>query len=248
MEPVFMILIFVVFATLIIFGAIYSHKQQQARRLALVQLAAKHGWTFDPSNDSSHDSRFSQFSIFTTGKSRYAYNTVRGSLRIAGAEWPLQFGDYHYATESHDKKGTKTHHHHISYILVESPYLGAPDLFIRNEGFFDRIASAIGFEDIDFESLEFSRKFIVKSTDKRFAYDVISPQMMEFMLATTPPTVDFERSVCCLYHGGVLKPEDFAATLQWTVGFFEHWPRHVTADLAPGSSNRGPTPRPNSAT
>ena len=232
MEPVFMILIFVVFATLIIVGAIYSYKQQQARRLALSQLAAQHGWHFDPSNDHSHDSRFSQFSIFTSGKNRYAYNTTRGSLKIAGADWPVQFGDFHYQTESNNGKRTTTHTHLLSYVILESPFLGAPDLFIRGEGFFDRIASAIGFDDIDFESVEFSRKFIVKSSDKRFAYDVISPQMMEFMLATTPPTVDFQRGVCCLYHGSVLKPDDFAATLQWTIEFFEHWPRHVTADLA----------------
>lgn len=237
MEPVFMILIFVAFAALIIFGAIYSYKQQQARRQALAELAAKHGWTFDPSNDSSYDSRFSQFSIFTSGQSRYAYNTTRGSLKIAGADWPLHYGDYHYqttttSTDSEGRTKTDTQTHLLSYVILESPYLGAPDLFIRKEGFFDRIASAIGFDDIDFESVEFSRKFIVKSGDKRFAYDVISPQMMEFMLATTPPTIDFQRGVCCLYHGGVLKPEEFAATLQWTVEFFEHWPRHVVADLA----------------
>jgi len=244
MEPVFMILIFVAFAALIIFGAIYSYKQQQARRLALLQLATKHGWTFDPSNDYSHDSRFGQFSIFTAGKSRYAYNTTRGSLKIADADWPLQYGDFHYqttstSTDSEGRTKTETQTHLLSYVIVESPYLGAPNLFIRKEGIFDRIASAIGFDDIDFESVEFSRKFLVKSSDKRFAYDVIAPQMMEFMLATTPPTIDFQRGVCCLYHGGVLKPEDFAATLQWTVEFFEQWPRHVTADLAPGSSNRG---------
>lgn len=238
MEPVFIVVIFVAFAALIIFGAIYSYKQQQARRLALSQLAAQHGWSFDPSNDYSHDSRFSQFSIFTSGKNRYAYNTIRGSLKIAGADWPVQFGDFHYQTESNNGKRRTTHTHLLSYVILESPYLGAPDLFIRGEGFFDRIASAIGFDDIDFESVEFSRKFIVKSGDKRFAYDVISPQMMEFMLRTTPPTVDFQRGVCCLYHGGTLEAEDFAATLQWTIEFFEHWPRHVTAELAPGSSNR----------
>ena len=238
MEPL-IILIFVAFAALIIGGAIYSYKQQQARRLALAQLASHQGWSFEPSNDPSHDSRFSQFSIFTSGKNRYAYNTIRGSLKIAGADWPIQFGDFHYQTESSNGKQTTTHTHLLSYLILESPYLGAPDLFIRGEGFFDRIASAIGFDDIDFESDEFSRAFLVKSSDKRFAYDVISPQMMEFMLATTPPTVDFQRAVCCLYHGGVLKPEDFAATLQWTVEFFEHWPRHVIAELAPDSSNRG---------
>ena len=231
MEPL-IILIFVAFAALIIVGAIYSYKQQQARRLALAQLASHQGWSFDPSNDPSHESRFSQFSIFTSGKNRYAYNTIRGSLKIAGADWPIQFGDFHYQTESSNGKQTTTHTHLLSYLILESPFLGAPDLFIRSEGFFDRIASAIGFDDIDFESDEFSRKFIVKSSDKRFAYDVISPQMMEFMLRTTPPTVDFQRAVCCLYHGGILEADDFAATIQWAVEFFEHWPRHVAADLA----------------
>ena len=242
MGPVFIVVIFVAFAALIIFGAIYSYKQQQARRLALLQLANKHGWTFDPSNDYSHDSRFSQFSIFTAGKSRYAYNTTRGSLKIADADWPLQYGDFHYqttstSTDSEGRTKTETQTHLLSYVIVESPYLGAPNLFIRKEGICNRIDSAIGFDDIDFESVEFSRKFLVRSSDKRFAYDVIAPQMMEFMLATTPPTVDFERGVCCLYHGGVLKVDDLAATLQWTVEFLGHWPRHVIADLASRLAN-----------
>jgi hypothetical protein len=233
MEPAFIIVIFVAFAALAVVLGVVSYQQQKARRLALSQFAARHGWTFDPSSDYSHDSRFGQFSVFTTGKSRYAYNTTRGSLSIAGGQWPLQFGDYHYATESRSSKGgTKTHHHHFSYVILESPYLGAPDLFIRGEGFFDRIAGAIGFDDIDFESAEFSRKFHVKSSDKRFAYDVIAPAMMEFLLRTTPPTVDFQRGQACLYHGGrVLQAEDFAATLQWAAEFFEEWPRHVTAEL-----------------
>lgn len=237
MEPVFMVVIFVAFAALIIFGAIYSHKQQKARRLALEQLAAHRGWQFDPSYDYSHDKQFAEFSLFTTGQSRYAFNTTRGSVTIADAAWPLQYGDYHYqttttSTDSDGKTKTETQTHTFSYVIVESPYAGAPDLFIRKEGFFDRIASAIGFADINFESVEFSRKFVVKSSDKRFAYDVISPQMMEFMLATTPPTVDFRGAKCCLYHGSILKAEDFAATIQWTTEFFEHWPRHVIADLA----------------
>ncbi|WP_428307377.1 hypothetical protein [Lacipirellula sp.] len=237
MEPVFIVLIFVVFATLIIGGAIYSHKQQKARRLALEQLAASRVWQFDPSYDYAHDKRFAQFSLFTTGESRYAFNTTRGSVTIADAQWPLQYGDYHYqttttSTDSEGRTKTETQTHVFSYVILESPYVGAPDLFIRKEGFFDRIASAIGFPDIDFESVEFSRKFVVKSSDKRFAYDVISPQMMEFMLDTTPPTVDFRDAKCCLYHGSVLKAEDFAATIQWSTEFFEHWPRHVVADLA----------------
>ena len=47
----------------------------------------------------------------------------------------------------------------------------------------DKIAGALGFHDINFESSEFSRKFHIKCADKKFAYDVIHPRMMEFLLA-----------------------------------------------------------------
>jgi hypothetical protein len=129
--------------------------------------------------------------------------------------------------------------------VVQTPYLGAPQLFIRGEGFFDRIASAIGFDDIDFESVEFSEQFIVKSPDKRFAYDVVHPGLMDFMLSSSPPTIDFNRGECCLHRGQrVWSVDEFAATLDWAVEFFQRWPRHVIADLASrrGESNQSPSP------
>ena len=63
------------------------------------------------------------------------------------------------------------------------PFRNVPDLLIRPEGFFDKVAGAFGFDDIDFESEEFSRAFFVKSSDKRFAYDVLHPRMLELLMA-----------------------------------------------------------------
>lgn len=36
--------------------------------------------------------------------------------------------------------------------------------------------------DIDFESAKFSKRYFVRAADKQFAYEVITPQMMEFLL------------------------------------------------------------------
>ncbi len=36
--------------------------------------------------------------------------------------------------------------------------------------------------DIDFESAKFSKRYFVRADDKQFAYEVITPQMMEFLL------------------------------------------------------------------
>ena len=226
------IVIFIIVVALIIVAAFYSHQQQAARRTALAQFAADRGWQFDPDNDSSHDSRYSHFSVFAQGHSRYAYNTLRGAATIAEIAWPMQMGDYHYATTSSNGKTTTTHHHRLSYLIVDTPYLGAPDLFVRSEGFLDSIASFLGFDDIDFESAEFSDRFIVKSSDKRFAYDVLHPRMMEFMLDGGVPTIDFRRGQCCLTRGQKCwSPEEFAVTLAWAHEFFAHWPRHITSTI-----------------
>ncbi|MCZ6810529.1 MAG: hypothetical protein O7D97_00875, partial [Planctomycetota bacterium] len=97
-----------------------------------------------------------------------------------------------------------------------------PDLLIRREGMFDKLAGAFGFDDIDFESAEFSKRFYVKSPDKRFAYDVIHPRMMEFLLGGDPPTVDIEAGRCCLSDGRHhWSPEGFGATLNWVIEFFD---------------------------
>ena len=45
-------------------------------------------------------------------------------------------------------------------------------------------------DDIDFESAEFSTKFYVKNVDKKYAYDLIHPRMMEFLLRNPDLTAD----------------------------------------------------------
>ncbi|RIK76374.1 MAG: hypothetical protein DCC67_14015 [Planctomycetota bacterium] len=229
------IAVVVVIAALAIALGYLAYRAEQQRKAELEQLARQRGWQWDPSYDYSHDERFGHFAVFNRGKSRYAYNTLRGAVEVDGAAWPVQLGDYHYETTSHDGKRTRTHHHRLSYVLVEMPFGATPDLYIRAENFLDRIAEFIGFDDIDFESAEFSRRFIVKSRDKRFAYDVIHPPMMEFLLAGKPPTIELGRGCCCLTRGeGVWKPAEFELTADWARQFFERWPRHLLTQLSAG--------------
>ena len=93
-------------------------------------------------------------------------------------------------------------------------------------------AGAFGFDDIDFESAEFSKRFYVKSPDKRFAYDVVHPRMMEFLLDRKAPCVDIENARCCISDGSRRwSPQQFRSTLGWLDTFFERWPEHVLVDL-----------------
>ena len=47
-----------------------------------------------------------------------------------------------------------------------------------------RLADALSFHDIQFESEDFNRMFNVKSPDKKFANDFIDARMMQFLLQT----------------------------------------------------------------
>jgi hypothetical protein len=228
----FPVLIFGFFIVLVALVAYYSYQQQLQRLTEMRALADELNWQFDADEDYSYDSEFSQFSIFCQGSSRYAYNTLRGGIRGGDESWPARMGDYHYQTTSHNGKKTTTHDHYFSYLLIDLPYPSLPDLRIRREGFFDSLAGAFGCDDIDFESVEFSKQFHVKSSDKKFAYDVCYPQMMEFLLTIEPPAIEVDGGMCCLSDGSsTWSVDEFRERLNWAVGFFDLWPKHLVAKL-----------------
>ncbi len=226
------IIIFIIFLAIGLTIAYFGHLQQQKRRQELSELAAELGWQFDSSQNPSHEDRYPQFAIFTRGHSRYAYHTLRGQTVIDGRVWPVVMGDYHFRETSGTGKNRSTHTYQFSYLLLELPFLRSCDLMVRQEGVFDKLAGMIGFDDIDFESAEFSDRFHVKSSDKKFAYDVLHPRMMEFLLDSDPPGIDIARRACCLYTGNrCWSPTKFRTTIRWANEFFRRWPQYVTESL-----------------
>ncbi len=227
-----LILVLVVFALLAIGAAVWHVRQERKRRDELAALAASLGWAFDPARDRSHDDTYSQFEVFRRGHSREAYNTMSGSVEIDGRAFPARAGDFLYKVTRSNGKTTTTTTYRFSYLILHPPFPRVPDLLIRREGLLDKLAGALGFDDIDFESAEFSRRFHVKSRDKRFAYDVCHPRMMEFLLASNPPCVDLERGAVCVTDGARRwdSPE-FLARLDWIRAFFDLWPDHLTRQL-----------------
>ena len=232
MDQFFLVVGILFLAALVGLAVYFSHKAVEQRRKELAALAAELGWSFEPAKDSSHDSRYSQFEVFRKGHSRAAYNTLAGSLAIDGRAFPATMGDFTYKVTSSNGKTTTTHTYNFSYLIVHLPFRAVPDLFIRPENLFDKFAAAIGFDDIDFESAEFSRKFLVKSGDKRFAYAVIHPRMMEFLMRSPGRTIDLERGCVCLTSGGSRwSVPEFRGNTGWIREFFDLWPDHLTADL-----------------
>jgi len=213
---------------------VLEKKRVDERRASLAQLAHRLGFTFDPEKDRDHDERFAQFAVFRRGHSRVAFNTLRGSIPINGASHPVVMGDYRYKITTHNGKSSSTHTYRLSYVIVRFPRPGVPDLLIRPEGVFDKLGQALGFDDIDFEDIEFSRMFVVKSSDRRFAYDVCHPRMIEWLKeqAGRFPAIDIEHGHMCLVRDKRrCTPGGFEENLAYAQEFIDRWPDHALREL-----------------
>ncbi len=238
------IVVFASVAVLVVKASIAAQKRAEQRRQDMRAFADRLGFSFTLARDSSHDDHFAHFEIFRQGFDRFAYNTIAGPMDLGAAVVQCTMGDFTYKTRetytTTDSKGrmrtrTRIVTHNFSYFILELPYLNVPDLLIRREGLFDKIASAFGKNDIDFESSEFSRKYFVKCDNRKFAYDIINPRMIEFLLETKPGLIDMENGRICITGGYALwEAERFEWTLGWTLKFLEHWPDFVVKDLEEG--------------
>ena len=227
------VILVVIVAALAAIGFIFAHQQAKKRREALAALASSRGLDFDASFDGSHDVRFAGFAMFRKGRSRVAYNTISGALELGGRSIAIRTGDFRYKERRGSGKNRRTVTIRLSYLIAWNPFGSVPETIVRREGVFDRLKGMLGFDDIDFESVEFSRRFHVSSEDKRFAYDLIDPRMMELLLRTAPPAFELEGDLICVSDGrGCWDPESFERQLDWCGAFFDAWPDHLVRTLA----------------
>lgn len=219
------IIVVVLFIAVMIAAGVYSSIQARKRREALAAWAAKLGLSFSEARDSRYEDTFPDFHQLRSGeRDRYAYNIVSGRFRNR----PLLAFDYHYVTTSTDSKGRRqTHHHNFSAVIVTSSVrLNA--LNMRPEGFLDRIGAAFGFEDINFESAEFSRKYKVSAKDRKWAYDVLHARAIEFLLTLEPFSMEFGNGNSVMFwRSGTWTPEQFEGAAYAVGGLLDLLPEYL---------------------
>ncbi len=211
-------LYFLIIVLILVFIAFAIWKSVQ-RRKELAAWAAEKGLSFSATKDRGFDDRFSSFGCLRRGHSQYAYN-------IAEGDWNgrrVTAFDYRYITGSGKNRST----HYFSAIILRSDMQLKP-LNIRPEGVFDRVTEFFGLDDIDFESAEFSRMFYVKSPDKRWAYDVIHPRTMKFLLSMPRFSIELDHAHVIVWRNRRFDPEAFEAAIAIAVGLLDNLPTYLT--------------------
>ncbi len=117
---------------------------------------------------------------FDAGDHRQVKNVLTG---LFNGHQMVAF-DYSYQTHTTDSKGRRTTTTHKFGVVVLRLPGALPHLEVTHEGIFGgAVANAFGFRDLQFESEQFNRAFRVKADDERFGHAVITPRMMEMLLA-----------------------------------------------------------------
>lgn len=191
-------LMFVIFFMVIVAAIIYSFIAKHKRQQALAELSFRLGLDYDPGKDRLMDNRLSFLNKLRNGSNRYAFNILNGKYR----DHSISVFDYHYQINN----GKNTSHYFFSFFVLELERF-FPELIITKEGIFSKIAQGLGFDDIDFESHEFSRKFCVRSKDKKFAYDVCNGKMINFLLRNTDLSIEIENNILSMYFNKRLNAE-----------------------------------------
>jgi len=204
-----------------------KRKRAEERRKKLAGWAFSQNYNFDPSRNGHIDDIYPQFKCLRHGNERYGYNIIEGTF----GGLPFRSFDYHYETHSTDSKGNRqTQHHYFSAVAVDAA-LPLKPLFIRNERIFDKLAEFVGFDDIDFESTEFSKQFYVKSPDKKWAYDVLHQATMEFLLASPRFYLELQGCHVMAYRNNTFTLEDIAGALQVISGILHRLPESLQQEL-----------------
>lgn len=218
MEP----LIFIVFIAFFILLMVYSIIEAQRRRKEMQAYASSKGLQFTSGKYRDLDRRFPLFSCLRRGHGRYASNVIIGELE----KFPVCMFDYRYKTGSGKNETT----HNFSAVILDTEMPLRP-LFIRQENFFDKVGEFIGFDDIDFESQEFSKKFYVKSPDKKWAYDIIHQKTMEYLLLAPKFTIEFQGSNIIAYRDRRFSINDFETAVTVIQDLVRMFPDYLLKEL-----------------
>ena len=198
----------------------------QKRRAMIQAWARQKGLSFSEAVDSSFLDQLSEFDFIRKGNRRQVYNICSGvfkNYKISAFDFTCVYGErllrnwngYGRVPIIRPKRFSRRRkHHRYSVVVFDVPFELKP-LVIRPERLFDKLIAVFGFDDIDFESKEFSSQFSVKSPDREWAHTVLHDQAIQHLLQLNPTqTIVFAGNRVCVFQVLTSKPLELSRSLE----------------------------------
>lgn len=203
----------------------YFLRSRTKRTDELSNWARSQGLEYYYSQEFDVSQRCAAFICLTTGHNRCAYNFMTGRL---GKQEICAF-DYRFETYPIENRFHKREYK-FSAVVVETGMPLKP-LLIRSKYSFDKLANSIGFHDICLESTEFSNKFYVKSPDRRWAYDILNQEVMDFLLSSPIYYLEFCGTQIIAYRESQFAAAEFEAALKLVTGIIDRLSASLVKEL-----------------
>lgn len=210
---------------------IASYVLKMRRRQGLAQLASRYGFTYTlhaPPGLLAYG-----FPLFFKGDGRGAENGIVGEWK----SMPFKAADFWYFTESRDSKGNRTKNYSRFSVAVLELDAWLPDIDIHRENVFTLLGDKLGLKDIDFESEEFNRAFQVKAKNRKFAFELVDPRMMQWLLSCDRRFGFEVHGKGVLIYSKRLKPAEMLPLIATLKEFEERVPRLVWTNYGTASAS-----------
>lgn len=153
--------------------AVVRWRLHQKKVSELEAFAAERGWYY-AERDEVVLERYAGGDPFGRGHSRKTRHVMEGQHR----DRHLVAFEYRYTEGSGDDARTVKH-----MVLSLTTPGSRPTLEVSREGLGRKLLGLVGVHDLQLESEQFNETFLIRTEDDKFAYDVLHPRMMEWMLA-----------------------------------------------------------------
>jgi hypothetical protein len=220
------------FLALLAVGLLLAWWLTDRRRMEMRALGMRLGWSFKYDAGARIEAALRQFNDLVE-VSPQAASTLTGWLRIGERRLPAIMGDHARSEEAPGAAPREGKQGSFSYLAVRLPSERTPELVVRRERLVDLPGAAQGLERVHLESEGFNRTFVVRCAQKKFAFAVLHPRMMEFLTAEHAPTIEVRGGWMCITDGARRwRPREFIAKVSWAERFLALWPEYLWEELA----------------
>jgi len=225
---------------LIVIGVHFASKAEEAKQLRMMQFAIANGLTFSPNLGSgiAHGSGFfAQLFAFSSTSSSFLgkyhqfqpvsgrSTTVKYIFEGKANGHDFEAFQFQYTTSS--GKSSQTHYFMVASIEVPGWF---SKMVIEEEGFLDGIGKMLGMQDVQLDSSHFNERYRVQGDDEKAIFDLLHPQMMEFVMRWNPPGFQLDGNRVVVYKNGILVEEFVKYSLEFFEQFWDHVPEYVKQD------------------
>ena len=188
---------------------------EKLRTKEFKQVAEEMGFSFYPKVRDDHPAGRSFDKLFRLLRPTQARNSqgdfgeIRNMLHSVSEQLEVGIFGYQYTTTGN----YGGHARRPSVIYFRSPELNLPQFSLRPEGRSDKIGSALGYQDIDFESdrtgVEFSKKYLLQGKDEQKVRELFATEVLGFFEGQDGISTEGGGDQLIFYGlGKRIKPED----------------------------------------